>query len=174
MTSGSGTSWSSPNAKTLNATAWGGRGNFHLGGSAVNWHDDQSSRPRSIPRRRRWRPATTTSSSSSGRGLLPPRRRPGSTLPPKTLSFDAPWVDTEAKALEFAQKQATKLAGGEVPDSTLIDLGDTPTWVQTGDRVNTFGRYGTLADQRVVSRKVTRFNNGHAKLVPTLGSPSRC
>lgn len=96
---------------------------------------------------------------------------PTSTLPPKTLSFDAPWVDTEAKALEFAQKQATKLAGGEVPDSTLIDLGDTPTWVQTGDRVNTFGRYGTLADQRVVSRKVTRFNNGHAKLVPTLGSP---
>ena len=33
--------WSSPNAKTLNATAWGNRGNFHLGGAAVNWHDDQ-------------------------------------------------------------------------------------------------------------------------------------
>ena len=30
-----------PDAKTLNATAWGNRGNFHLGGAAVNWHDDQ-------------------------------------------------------------------------------------------------------------------------------------
>lgn len=93
-----------------------------------------------------------------------------STLPRKMIDLKAPWIDTELEAAQYAVAQTPRYKPGDVPDNTAITLGDSPTWVQNGDRVNTFTRYGTFADQRVESRRVTRFNNGHARMDPTVGS----
>ena len=119
--------WSSPNTKTLNATVWGNRATSTSVVLPSTGTTIRSSRPRSIPRRRAMATGYHYFLIISGNGATttttPPLHR---RFRPRPCRFDAPWVDTEAKALEFAQKQATKLAGGEVPDSTLIDLGDTP------------------------------------------------
>jgi hypothetical protein len=89
----------------------------------------------------------------------------------KMMQVDAPWIETDVDAAAYGDQLAERYAFGDVPDSTTLDLGDTPTWVQNGDRVNTFDRYGGLEDQRVRTRRVTRFNNGFAKMAPTLGTP---
>lgn len=98
---------------------------------------------------------------------------PGGSGVKKMIGVDAPWIEFEEDAALYGDQLGERYAYGDVPDATTIDLGDTPTWVQNGDRVNTYTRYGGLSDFRVRTRRVTRFNNGFAKMAPVVGSPQQ-
>ena len=106
--------WSSPNAKTLNATAWGGRATSTSAGLLSTGTMTKSSRPRSIQ-----------GVDDGDRLPLLPRRQvaegyfhhdaaPGSTLPAQDPVVRRP-MGRHRPRPEFAQKQATKLAGVRCP-----------------------------------------------------------
>ena len=70
-------------------------------------------------------------------GLLPPRRRTGRRSL-ETLSFDAHGSTHRSQAWSSPREAGVKLAGVEVTVNAHRPGRRTPTWVQTGDRVNTF------------------------------------
>jgi len=100
------------------------------------------------------------------------RHAPNSTgRPKKMIGLDAPWATTVSEVVDFATKQNNRYNAGQVPDNITIDLADMgDTWVDVGDRVNTFTRDGSTVAARVVSMKATQFNNAFTKFTPQLGT----
>lgn len=88
----------------------------------------------------------------------------------RTIPFDAGNVRTREAAIEVGQSVLAE-QGDRPQRSWAAQVGDTPEWPSTGDRVSTVGIDGTtLEDNRIASRRVSITNTGFAQLEPTLAS----
>lgn len=88
--------------------------------------------------------------------------------PRRTIPFDGGNARTRDQAIQIAT--ATLAEFGTRPiRSVTAQVGDTPTWPDVGDAVETFAQDGTTTEtSRLVSRRVSINENGFAVLEPTL------
>lgn len=97
----------------------------------------------------------------------------GGTGRPKVIPVDAPALQSEAACVDQGARLAIRYAGGDVPDTITLDLADFGTLPALGDRIATFDGDAAWSEARITKRRVERFNNGHARLVPTVGPPNQ-
>lgn len=88
----------------------------------------------------------------------------------RTSIIDAS-VDNAAAATDIANAALADFAYSP-RESITPKVNDTPSWPTTGDAISTFDGTGSLATNRLVTRRVNIDAEGHADLVPTLASPS--
>lgn len=89
--------------------------------------------------------------------------------PRRTIAFDAADARTRAKAIEIGEQVLVEYADRPVR-SWAAQIGDTPSWPEVGDRIETFDVDGSLTDVRLVSKRVAVSDTGFARLEPTLGT----
>lgn len=90
----------------------------------------------------------------------------GGTGTVRIVPFNASDATTRDAAIAIGTAALPTFAARE---SVSVNVGDTSTWPAVGDAVSTVG-YSATATRRLITRRVNTTDNGHAVLVPTLGT----